>query len=52
MYLKLTEHVPGKREPSLFVTVKDIDARLARLAPILAGAIAKLLALPSELIMG
>ena len=39
-------------EPSLFVTVKDIDARLARLAPILAGAIAKLLALPSELIMG
>lgn len=39
-------------EPSLFVTVKDIDARLRRLAPILAKAIGELLDLPSELITG
>ena len=40
----------GEREPSLYVTVKDIDARLRRLAPILARAIAEHLALPSELL--
>ena len=40
----------GARTLELFVTVKDIDARLRRLAPILAKAIGEHLALPSELL--
>lgn len=39
-----------RRELELFVTVKDIDARLRRLAPILARAVAEYLGLPSELL--
>lgn len=37
-------------ELELFVTLKDVDARLRRLAPILAKAIAEHLALPRELL--
>ena len=40
----------AERELPLFVTVKDIDARLRRLAPILARALGEHLALPSELL--
>ena len=49
--LRLDASLLGSEDESrLFVTVKDIDAQIRRLAPILAKALGDCLALPSDLL--